>query len=161
MFRSVLPNMSLRTRLLLLFLLLTVPAILTVGITSYVQAKNTAVHTIENRLVSETNLMGYIAENLKFQYVSDDDYFLQQLNGNIRTQQEQLVAEGIDAEYIYISEGEVHPFPVSANNIPTFPTELIEEITDKRDGQLTKKINGVEYTITFQVMDEVDGVYAV
>lgn len=86
-FKSILQKLTLRTRLLLLFFLLMVPAISTVGITSYIQAKNTALETIENRLASETNLMSYIAENLKFIYISDHDYFLQQLNTNIRTQQ--------------------------------------------------------------------------
>ena len=144
-----------------MFLLLTVPAIATVGITSYIQAKNTAIETIENRLQSETNLMGYIAENLKFLYVSDEEYFLQQLNANIRTQQTELASEGIDAEYFYLKEGQVHIFPVSADKIPSIPTEIMNEITNTRNGQITTRIDGVEYTMTFQVMEEVDGIYTV
>ena len=49
--------------------------------------------TIENRLVRETDLMGYIATNLKFVYVSDDDYFMQQLDSSVRTQKEKLKSD--------------------------------------------------------------------
>lgn len=138
-----------------------VPAISTVGITSYIQAKNTALETIENRLASETNLMSYIAENLKFIYISDHDYFLQQLNTNIRTQQKQLASEGIQAEYFYITDGGVNIFQVSENNIPMIPSDLIEEIKSIKNGQMTFQISGDRYTITFQEIEALEGIYVV
>src|SRR5699024_4755277 len=159
MLHNVQQNMTLRTRLLLLFILLTVPAIATVGITSYVQAKNISVETIEHRLVSETRLMGYIAENLKFLYVSDEDYFFQQLNTNIRTQQDELLDEGIEAEYLYIQNGNINIFPVSAGNIPEMTIEQINDITNRKNDQITNELDGEEYTITFHEMDAIDGIY--
>lgn len=138
-----------------------VPAIATVGITSYIQAKNTALQTIEKRLVSETNIMSYIAENLKFLYISDEDYFLQQLNANIRTQQNQLSSEGIEAEYFYIRNGKVNTFPVSTNNVPMIPAKLIDKITSTKNGQLNDYLDGIHYTITFQEIEALEGIYVV
>lgn len=146
---------------MLLFFLLMVPAIATVGITSYIQAKNTALQTIEKRLVSETNIMSYIAENLKFLYISDEDYFLQQLNANIRTQQNQLSSEGIEAEYFYIRNGKVNTFPVSTNNVPMIPAKLIDKITSTKNGQLNDYLDGIHYTITFQEIEALEGIYVV
>ena len=66
-----------------------------VGASSYIKAKDMNMESIENRLVRETELMGYIAENLKFVYVSDKDYFMQQLEANVRSQQKKLKEDGI------------------------------------------------------------------
>ncbi|WP_231847008.1 methyl-accepting chemotaxis protein [Oceanobacillus iheyensis] len=132
-----------------------------VGIISYYQAKNITLDTIEERLVSETELMGYISENLHFTYISDPEYFMQQLNSNIRTQKERLESDGIDSEYVYIRNGDVTAFPVSEGEIPSIPTSLIAEIEENGDGQVTRSIDGEEYTISFQTMDEVSGTYVV
>lgn len=152
---------SFRLRLLILFISLTVFSISMVGIISYYQAKNITLDTIEERLVSETELMGYISENLHFTYISDPEYFMQQLNSNIRTQKERLESDGIDSEYVYISNGDVTAFPVSEGEIPSIPTSLIAEIEENGDGQVTRSIDGEEYTISFQTMDEVSGTYVV
>ncbi|MFA1820191.1 hypothetical protein ACDX78_08395 [Virgibacillus oceani] len=66
--------------------------------------------SIEERLNHETQLMKYIAQNLHFTYVNDEGYFMQQLNFNIRSQQNQLAGDGIASEYFYITENEVIPF---------------------------------------------------
>ncbi|BAC13631.1 methyl-accepting chemotaxis protein [Oceanobacillus iheyensis] len=152
---------SFRLRLLILFISLTVFSISMVGIISYYQAKNITLDTIEERLVSETELMGYISENLHFTYISDPEYFMQQLNSNIRTQKERLESDGIDSEYVYIRNGDVTAFPVSEGEIPSIPTSLIAEIEENGDGQVTRSIDGEEYTISFQTMDEVSGTYVV
>src|SRR5699024_11097012 len=117
--------------------------------------------TIENRLISETKLMGYIAESLHFLYVSDDTYFMQQLNANIRTEQKQLESEGITSEFLYIKDTEATPFPVSEKSTPSLPTPVIEKISEQRNGQLNSTINGEIYTISFQEMVEIDGIYVV
>lgn len=84
---------------------------MTVGTVSYIKAKDTTIETIENRLVREAEFMSYIAESLKFVYVGKDDYdyFMQQLNGNVRVQQKKLEADGVEAEFFYIQNQEVVP----------------------------------------------------
>src|SRR5690625_4558546 len=113
LYNRLLHKITLRSRLVILFISLIIIATSAVGVTSYINSKNLTVQTIENRLISETKLMGYIAESLHFLYVSDDTYFMQQLNANIRTQQKQLESEGITSEFLYIKDTEATPFPVS------------------------------------------------
>ncbi|MFS0751718.1 methyl-accepting chemotaxis protein [Oceanobacillus sp. 1P07AA] len=159
--KRILEKTSFRLRLLLLFITLTVLSISVVGITSYYQAKNITLKTIEERLVSETELMGYIAENLHFTYISDPDYFMQQLNSNIRMQKERLESDEIDSEYMYIRNGDVTAFPVSEGEIPSMPISLVSEIEEIGNGQFTRNIDGEAFTISFQKMEEVSGSYVV
>ncbi|MGM8213189.1 methyl-accepting chemotaxis protein [Virgibacillus sp. W0430] len=159
-YQFIMRKISLRTRLVILFISLTVLSITAVGTISYTNAKNITVETIENRLVNETNVMRHIAENLHFLYVSDEDYFMQQLNSKIRLQQEQLESEGIASEFFYVTNNNVIPFQVSEGKLPPISSSLIEKITSTTDGQLTSKIQGEAFTVSFQYMEEINGHYA-
>ncbi|MBU8905005.1 methyl-accepting chemotaxis protein [Desertibacillus haloalkaliphilus] len=160
--RRVLQRMSLKSRLLLLFVSLLVLSISAVGISSYIKAKEMTMNNIENRLIREVELMGHIAENLKFLYVSDEDYFMQQLERNIRTQQQKLNEEGIDAEFFYITNDEVVPFELSAHQLPPLPESVLTTVKREMNGLIHETFNdGEEFTITFKEMQEIDGIYAV
>lgn len=150
---------SLRTRLLTPILILVILSTALVGTTSYIQAKDVTMSTMKDRLVRETQIMGYIAQNLSFLYVSDMDYFFQQLNINIRTQQEQLEHDGITSEYFYVADNEAVPFQVSSDNLPDIPESLINKISEEENGQLQQTLGNETYTISFQQMDEIDGIY--
>jgi methyl-accepting chemotaxis protein len=102
---KILTKFSLQTRLLVLFISLLVFSTIVVGISSYLKAKDTTIHTIENRLVREAEIMGYIAKNLKFLYVSDDEYFMQQLEINVRSQHKQLEEDGISSHFYFVKDG--------------------------------------------------------
>jgi methyl-accepting chemotaxis protein len=86
--------------------------------------------SIENRLQRETELMGYIAESLKFVYVSDEDYFMQQLDANVRQQQETLESDGILSDFFYITDSKVTPFRVSKDSLPDIPQKTVEKIIE-------------------------------
>ncbi|WP_249872623.1 methyl-accepting chemotaxis protein [Oceanobacillus saliphilus] len=158
-FSNLLSKASLRMRLLILFVSLLVISIVTVGAVTYIQAKNITLNTIEDRLTRETQLMGYIAENLHFLYVSDESYFMQQLNVNVRTQQYQLDEDGIESHFFYIVDNEAAPFTVSADSLPAISDRLITDITEEQNGQFSRMIDGEQYTISFQQMDEIGGIY--
>ena len=85
-----LEKFSLQNRLFFLFIMLLTISIVAVGLSSYIKARDMTKETIEDRLERETELIGYIASNLKFLYVSDEDYFKQQLASNIREQRNKL-----------------------------------------------------------------------
>src|SRR5690606_7117538 len=91
-------KLSLRTRLLVPFLLLMVLSVVSVGLSSYIQAKEMTLNTMKDRMIRVVQPMGYIAENLHFVNVSDEEYFMQELNSNIRTQKQALENDGMDAE---------------------------------------------------------------
>jgi methyl-accepting chemotaxis protein len=157
--KNIQAKFSLQSRLLILFIGLLLVSVIAVGISSYTQAKQMTTTTIENRLERETELMGYIADNLKFLYVSDEDYFKQQLEANVRTQKNKLADEGIRSEYFYIEAGKAIPFKESEGNLPSVSKSILNKIEDKENGLLRKKIDGEAYTFAFQKMDEINGIY--
>lgn len=158
-FKNLLKKPSLRTRLLIPILILIILSTAAVGGTAYLQAKELTMHSIKDRLVREAETMGYIAENLSFLYISDLDYFFQQLNSNIRTQQNQLEKDGIASDFFYISDNEMIPFQVSENTLPKIPENILKDITAQNTGQIQRVINHTAYTISFQQMEEINGTY--
>ncbi|GAE27057.1 methyl-accepting chemotaxis protein [Halalkalibacter wakoensis JCM 9140] len=150
---------NLRGRLLVLFVTLLILSVVAIGVSSYLKAKDMTISSIENRLVREAQLMGYIAENLKFLYVSDEEYFMKQLQLNIRGQKETLEADGMETDFFYIVSGEVTPFHVSAETLPPISERLIEQLEQEKRGVRHETIDGKEYTIAFQEMKEINGTY--
>lgn len=159
LFHQILIKSGLRTRLLIPFLIFLTASVVTAGYSSYYQAKDIALDSNTQRLEREVQLMGYIAENLHFLYVSDPDYFEQQLNANIRTQQSQLDRDGVESEFFYINNNEAIAFPVSEGKIPAIPETVIKQISNLKEGQIFENIAGTDYTITFQPMEEIGGIY--
>lgn len=157
---QMLEKINLGTRLFLLFTTLLLVSITVVGLSSYMKAKEMTIDSIENRLVREVELMGYIAENLKFTYISDEAYFMQQLDVNIRSQKEKLAEDGIITDFFYMKENEIQPFKVSQGNIPELNKTIIEDMVQEKSGVIIHTLDGVEYTITFREMKELDGIYA-
>ncbi|WP_252183457.1 methyl-accepting chemotaxis protein [Rossellomorea vietnamensis] len=152
-------KLSLKNRLLFLFVLLLTVSIVVVGISSYIKAKEATIDTIENRLGREAELISYVAENLKFLYVSDDEYFFQQLEISIRDQKEQLTKDGIESNIFYISNNEVIPFQASSGSELKFNETLISKITNDSRTLLHETINGKEYTISSMKIKGIDGHY--
>lgn len=150
---------NLGTRLFLLFVSLLVLSIVAVGASSYMKAKEMAVQTIEDRLLREVELMGYIAENLKFVYVSDDEYFMQQLQSNVRTQHGKLSKDGVISHFFYIQNNQAIPFNITKKSGITVPRKTISAIKEKKRGVIHQTIEGKDYTLAFQEMKEVEGIY--
>lgn len=150
---------SLKKRLLVLFIALLTISIIITGLSSYSIARETTIHSIESRLIRETELMSYIADNLKFLYISDDDYFMQQLELNVRKQKEKLAMDGITSDYFYIIDQEIVPFQISKNNLPNIPGSFISKIAESERGTLHQDINGNDYTFTFVEMEEIGGTF--
>ncbi|NMH74438.1 methyl-accepting chemotaxis protein [Bacillus sp. RO2] len=158
-FQHYIGKINLGTRLFLLFITLMLASISAVGLVSYIKSKEMTVNSIENRLVREVELMGYIAENLKFTYISDDAYFMQQLEVNIRSQRDTLKEDGIFSEFFYITNNETQPFKVSEGNLPKMTDSMVDAMVNSKNGIIKESINGVEYTISFREMKELDGIY--
>lgn len=151
--------LSLSSRLIFLFVSLLVLSVITVGATSYFQGAQMAKESMENRFERETELMRQIARNLKFVYVSDEAYFMQQLNASVRTQKEKLADEGLHSDFFYIQNMELAPFQVSENTLPTISNSIVEEIVEAKNGVLYKTIGNERYTIAFGEMNEINGIY--
>ncbi|GAF63209.1 methyl-accepting chemotaxis protein [Bacillus sp. TS-2] len=148
------------TRLFLLFISLFVVVMTIIGFTTYSKTKEMAYDFTKNRLEREADMMQYIAENLKFVYVSDEEYFMQQLEGNVRLQKEKLHEEGLAAEFFYLRDQQLIPFKVSENSI-SFNEELWNEDTTNEQGVFEKNIDGIDYTIVITDMKEINGQYGI
>lgn len=160
-FHTVLSKISLRNRLLFLFITLLIIATNAVGITSYIKAKETVIHTIENRLQREAEIMSYIATNLNFLYVSDMDYFMQQLEVNVRSQQGQLNEDGIEAYFYYINNNEITPFQINQDiDILLYPS-LLETIQKNETRVFHTSMEGEDYTISTHELKEIDAMYLI
>ncbi|MCT2537807.1 methyl-accepting chemotaxis protein [Aquibacillus koreensis] len=159
-YQTTMQKLNLGTRVSILFLSLLVVSVVVIGLSSYVKAKDMTINTIEDRINREVELMGYIADNLKFVYVSDEAYFMQELGANVRTQQSKLESDGIESEFFYIKENRVIPFQVSEDKLPKLSDEVVNRMIETKSGVLHHEINGERYTISFQEMDEINGIYA-
>ncbi|MGN8647998.1 methyl-accepting chemotaxis protein [Gracilibacillus sp. HCP3S3_G5_1] len=158
--QSLLSKVNLQTRLLVLFFVLFIVSISVVGVSSYLNAKETTMETIENRLTREGELMAYIADNLKFLYVSDDEYFMQQLEAEIRSQTERLKEEGISSDIYSIVNGNVTPFQVSSDSNITIPDTLVDKLVELNKGVIHEEIDGTNYTLVVENLHEqIDGLY--
>ncbi|WP_231686822.1 methyl-accepting chemotaxis protein [Bacillus sp. JCM 19034] len=160
-YQKIMTRLNLRVRLFILFFSLLTISIVTVGLTSYILAERATLESMENRLKRETELIGHLAENLRFLYVSDDDYFMQMLNTSIRNQQQTFLDEGMDAEFMYITNGAIIPFNVSQDSLPPVNEDVISDIANLKNGIIHTSLDNTFYTITFRELRELDGVYAI
>lgn len=155
-------SLSIQNRLLLLFLSLLISSINIVGISSYFKAKETTITTIESRLNREAEITSYIAKNLKFLYVSDDQYFMQQLEISVKDQQKQLSKDGIDSEFFYVTQGKTIPFKVSKQSQIKFTDELEMKVTSTKKGVFHYNLNNQDYTISIQdLSQEINGIFVI
>ncbi len=150
---------SLQNRLLFLFISLLIVSINIVGISSYLKAKDTTIETIENRISRESEVMAYVAKNLKFLYVSDDAYFMQQLEISIRDQQRQLEKDGIQSHLFYYTNKEIKTFNISKESNISFTNSFKKRIASEEKAVLHQTIKGEDYTISVIKMPEINGKY--
>ena len=129
---TVLSKVSLQARLLILFIAVLVISINVVGISSYLKAKEATITSMENRLSREAELMAYTAENLKFYYISDDNYFKQQLEISVRNQHKQLNKDGIESDIFYFADDMMNPFKVSKDSNINISEELKSAISSRK-----------------------------
>lgn len=125
----------------------------------YSKAKTTTIEIIENRLSREVEIMSYIIKNLKFVYVSDENYFFQQVEMSVREQQKQLAADGITSDIYYMQNGNITPYQVSKKVKNTFSSKLVEKINKMDKGIFHEQLEGEDYTISVQRINELNGNY--
>ncbi|MEJ9371385.1 methyl-accepting chemotaxis protein [Schinkia azotoformans] len=157
--KKIYNRLSLQSRLLLIFILLFVVSINILGFTLYSKAKTTTIQIIEDRLSREVEIMSYIIKNLKFVYISDENYFFQQVEMSVRDQHKQLAADGIASDMYYMQNGKITPFQVSKKVENTFLSELVEKINKMDKGLFHEQLEGKDYTISVQKMNEINGNY--
>lgn len=158
-YQKILQKISLKNRLIILFIALLTISVVAVGMISYGKSSQMTIEKVENRLQREVELMDQIASNLKFLYVGDDAYFMQQLEINVRSQRKQLEMEGMESDYFYIENKEVNPFKISEKSLPDIPEKVIQAIQEEKNGILHSTIDTNKYTFAFRTLQDLDGIY--
>lgn len=157
--QKVFSRIGLRSRLLILFFVLLTISISAVGVSSYMKARGTLIHTVEDRLGRESEVMAYIVRNLKFVYVSDEPYFKQQVEMSITEQQRQLNEDGLTSHFYYIEENQALPFQASKKAGLAFSESFINNLKAHKDGVFHQTINREDYTVAVKYMPELGRQY--
>ncbi|MGG4490022.1 methyl-accepting chemotaxis protein [Metabacillus idriensis] len=155
-------KITLQSRLLILVLTLLIASITAVGYTSYVKSKKATMDIIEDRLQREVNTTGEIAGNLMFAYPGEEEEFLKRFNKVVlANQSSELIQDGLSADFFLIRENKASSYSVSENSKIAFTSKLIDDITEKDNGILHKKINGIDYTLSFKQVQELKGQFLI
>lgn len=156
---NILTKLSLRARLLLLFIVVLLGSVGTIGISSYVQSRDALIRAVEDRLNREADVMSYIIRNLKFVYVSDEAYFKQQVEMSIHEQKRQLTEDGLDAHFYYIVDGVSTPFQASQASEPVLSEAFVEKAASSKSEVFHAALNGRAYTASTLYIPELNGTY--
>ncbi|MBS4191310.1 methyl-accepting chemotaxis protein [Bacillus sp. FJAT-49705] len=160
-FHIFLTKISLQTRLLVLILGLLLVSVSTVAYISYAKSKETTINLIEQRLTKEVQTIYDMAQNLMLLYVGDEEKFNKKMNQVIKSQDAELAQDGISGNFFLVNEKGATPFQISKNTNIKFSQSIIDEIRKKENGLFHQNINGEPYTISFQSVQELKGIYAI
>lgn len=158
---SFLKRFSLQSRILILMLSLLLLTVSAVAFISYNKSKENAIQFMEQRMTQEVRTIYDLAQNLMLIYVGDQEKFNAKMEQVIKRQDAELAKDGLQGNFFLISEKEAVPFKISKNSSIKLPKPIQEEIRKKQDGLLHKEINGEQFTISFQSIQEFKGIYAI
>ena len=160
--QTVFSKISLQARIIILVLFLLLTSISIVGFTSYSKSKETTMEIIEERLYREVNTTADIVMNLAFAYINDKEEFLRRVDKIVVTgQSTALIRDGLPAKFFLVTDEGAKPMNINKEPGVTISDEIVEEIREKDHGVLYKKIDGVEYTLSFKEIQELRGFYLI
>ncbi len=154
-------KLSLQTRLLVLILSLLLITITSVGVISYEKSKVATIKIMEQRLTKEVKSIYDIAQNLMLIYVGKEEKFHAKIEQMVKSQDAELAQDGLKGSYFLVNHNEAIPYQVSKNTKITFSQSVLEEITNKQNGLIHRKLDGSFYTLSFQNIQEFKGIYVI
>ncbi|MDE3839619.1 methyl-accepting chemotaxis protein [Bacillus methanolicus] len=158
---KILTKITLQARLLILILSLLLLTVSSVAYISFMKSKQTTILLMEQRLEREVKTVYAIAQNLMMIYVGDEEKFFKRMNQVIKGQDSELAKDGLKGEYFVLDDKEIKPFNINKNTKLKFDEPLLEKIRKKQNGILHENINGELYTISFQKVQELNGIYVI
>ncbi|WNS74312.1 methyl-accepting chemotaxis protein [Bacillus sp. DTU_2020_1000418_1_SI_GHA_SEK_038] len=159
--RTLLAKITLQSRLLVLILGLLLLTVSSIAYISYGKSKDTAVNLIEQRLIKEVKSIYDLSQNLMLIYVGNEDKFNKKMNQVIKSQDAQLAQDGLSGSFFLINEKGASPFQISKNTKIKFSQSTIDKIMKKQNGLIHQNIEGDHYTISFQSVQELKGIYVI
>ncbi|MEH7124545.1 methyl-accepting chemotaxis protein [Bacillus sp. JJ1532] len=159
--RTLLAKITLQTRLLVLILGLLLLTVSSIAYISYGKSKDTAVNLIEQRLIKEVKSIYDLSQNLMLIYVGNEDKFNKKMNQVIKSQDAGLAQDGLSGSFFLVNEKGATPFQISKNTKIKFSQSTIDKIMKKQNGLIHQNIDGDDYTISFQSVQELKGIYVI
>ena len=159
---TFLQRFSLSTRLLILVISILIISSGTIGLVSYHQAREMLMETSENRIEREIKVTRERAEYLKLSYINNLEQFNKQFEYGIRAQSVEMIQDGLNADFFHINEdGIMAPFDVSSSSTVQLDKEVIANILEQKQGKMYTDINGEEYVLSFQFLQEIRSVVVI
>jgi methyl-accepting chemotaxis protein len=152
-------RLSLQARLLVSILTLLVASVGLLSFISYDKSRTTTITIIENRLEREAFTMYEVAQSLMYTFIGDEEGFLKKFNSTVKSQDSQLIQDGLHGHFYLFQQEKVTPFTVSKGSTLAFPADILKTVQENDQGTLHFESNGEDYTLAFQKIPELKGTY--
>ncbi|WP_400242419.1 methyl-accepting chemotaxis protein [Niallia sp. JL1B1071] len=152
-------KLSIQNRLFLFILPLFIITILILTFISINSSTKMTIKMMQERLEKETSTIYVMAQNTMLMYVGQEEKFQSKMEQIIRDQDASFAKEGLNASFFLLSEKEVKPFKVSQTSQFKLEDSFIQKIEELESGVLDTKWNGDTYTVAFQKIQELKGIY--
>ncbi|WP_374721671.1 methyl-accepting chemotaxis protein [Peribacillus tepidiphilus] len=154
-------NISLRNRLLILVIVFFVVLAGSISYISFIKSKETALMLMEQRLEREVALFYEMAQNTMMLHVGNEIKFQKQIHSIVQSQEAEMLQDHLHGTFFLVKGNEAVKFRVSEKAKLDIPKSLIKEIREKQKGIIHTELNGVPYTLAFQNIQEVKGIYLI
>ncbi|WP_157950943.1 methyl-accepting chemotaxis protein [Peribacillus acanthi] len=153
--------LSLKTKLLVIVVISLIVSVGSIGLISTIKSKNSVTELMEQRLKREVAIFYGMSQNTMMLYVGDEEKFMKKIQSVVKRQDVEMVRDNLHASYYVLNEKGLNPFDVSKKSAPNFSNELQENIIKQKQGIIHEVINGKMYTLSFQSIQELKGIYII
>lgn len=157
--KKIKDKLSIQNRLFLFILPLFIITILILTFISINSSEKMTIKMMHERLEKETSTIYVMAQNTMLMYVGQEEKFQSKMEQIIRDQDASFAKEGLNASFFLLSEAEVKPFKVSQASQFKWEDSFIQEVKKLEAGVLETEWNGQTYTVAFQHIQELKGIY--
>ncbi|WP_312093192.1 methyl-accepting chemotaxis protein [Niallia sp.] len=152
-------KLSIQNRLFLFILPLFIITILILTVISINSSTKITIKMMHERLEKEASTIYIMAQNTMLMYVGQEEKFQSKMEQIIRDQDASFAKEGLNASFFLLSENEVKPFKVSQTSQFKWEDPFIHKVNELESGVLETRWNGETYTVAFQQIQELKGIY--
>ncbi|WP_163101931.1 methyl-accepting chemotaxis protein [Peribacillus alkalitolerans] len=153
--------LSLKTKLLVMVMISLVVSVGSIGLISSIKSKSSVTELMEQRLKREVAIFYGMAQNTMMLYVGDEEKFTKKIQSVVKRQDAEMVRDNLHATYYVLNEKGINPFDVSKKSALSFSKELEGKILKQKQGIIHEEINGELYTLCFQSIQELKGIYII
>lgn len=158
---SLTSKFSMMSRILILTISTLLITVVTIVVLYSQQSKESATKLMEQRIAREVESLYLLSQiNMKL-YIGDEEKFLKETENSIKAINKEMAQDGWSVDHFLITASEAKPFAISKNTKINFDQTTIDKINKMERGIIHEKVDGDVYTIAFQSIQELRGIYAI